>query len=115
MTNRDAKVCRFECQVYPESDAHPCPPYEGPRRPADLAMLDHDLPEGLDGKIRPQIPAYMTHAHTGMDMGKMAEVMPYPPNTISMKGATGPYGDPAWYQHPSAGPRARRGGHGHSR
>ena len=59
-----------------------------------------------------------------MDMGKMAEVMPYPPNTISMKGATGPFGDylsmgglftilkvrdqlksydedPGWYQHPA--------------
>ena len=81
-------------------------------------------PEGLDGKIRPLLPAYMTHGHTGMDMGKMAEVMPYPPNTISMKGATGPFGDyismgglftivkvrddlqsydgdPGWYQHPS--------------
>ena len=57
-------------------------------------------------------------------MGKMADVMPYPPNTISMKGATGPFGDyismgglftivkvrddlnsydqdPGWYQHPS--------------
>jgi hypothetical protein len=56
-------------------------------------------------------------------MGKMAEVMPYPRNTISMKGATGPFGDyismgglltilkvrdrlssydqdPGWYQHP---------------
>lgn len=65
----------------------------------------------------------MTHGHTGMDMGKMAEVMPYPPNTITMKGATGPFGDyismgglftivkvrdrlksyeedPGWYQHP---------------
>jgi hypothetical protein len=64
----------------------------------------------------------MTMGHTGMDMGKMAEVMPYPPNTISMKGATGPFGDyismgglftivkvrdelknydedPGWYQH----------------
>jgi hypothetical protein len=53
----------------------------------------------------------------------MAEVMPYPRNTISMKGATGPFGDyismgglftvvkvrdrvtsydedPGWYQHP---------------
>jgi len=71
-------------------------------------------------------------------MGKMAEVMPYPPNTISMKGATGPFGgyismgglfaivkvrddmksyagDPGWYQHPSAGPPAPGGGHGHSR
>jgi hypothetical protein len=26
-------------------------------------------------------------------MGKMAEAMPYPRNTISMKGATGPFGD----------------------
>jgi len=80
-------------------------------------------PAGLDQKIRPLLPAYMTHGHTGMDMGKMAEVMPYPPNTISMKGATGPFGDyismgglftivkvrdelknydedPGWYQHP---------------
>src|SRR5499426_3269273 len=78
----------------------------------------------LDEKIRPLLPAYMTHGHTGMDMGKMAEIMPYPPNTISMKGATGPFGDyismgglftiikvrdgltsydkdPGWYQHPS--------------
>ena len=47
-------------------------------------------------------------------MGKMAEVMSYPLNTISMKGATGPYGDPGWYQHPSAGPPAPSG-HGHSR
>jgi len=61
--------------------------------------------------------------HTGMDMGRMAEVMPYPPNTISMKGAPGPFGDyismgglftvvkvrdqlksydedPGWYKHP---------------
>ena len=74
-------------------------------------------------KIRPLLPAYMTHGHTGMDMGRMAEIMPYPPNTISMKGATGPFGDyismgglftvvkvrddlrsyeedPGWYQHP---------------
>ena len=80
-------------------------------------------PQGLDEKIRPLLPAYMTHGHTGMDMGKMAEVMPYPPNTISMKGATGPFGDyismgglftivkvrddlksyedPGWYQHPT--------------
>ena len=80
-------------------------------------------PDGLDEKIRSLLPAYMTHGHTGMDMGKMAEVMPYPRNTISMKGATGPFGDyismgglftivkvrdglqsyeedPGWYQHP---------------
>jgi len=58
-----------------------------------------------------------------MDMGRMAEVMPYPKNTISMKGAPGPFGDyismgglftvvkvrdqlksydedPGWYKHP---------------
>src|SRR5262245_6500868 len=80
-------------------------------------------PGGLDEKIRPLLPAYMTHGFTGMDMGKMAEVMPYPPNTISMKGMTGPFGDyismgglftivkvrdevksydedPGWYRHP---------------
>ena len=78
---------------------------------------------GVDEKIHPLLPAYMTHGHTGMGMGKMAEVMPYPPNTISMKGATGPFvdyismgglftivkfrdgltsyeWDPGWYQHP---------------
>src|SRR5262245_36732883 len=77
----------------------------------------------VDEKIRPLLPAYMTHGHTGMEMGKMAEIMPYPPNTISMKGATGPFGDyismgglftivkvrdevksydedPGWYRHP---------------
>ena len=80
-------------------------------------------PKGLDEKIRPLLPGYMTHGHTGMDMGKMAEVMPYPANTIAMKGAPRPFGDyismgglftivkvrdelrsydedPGWYQHP---------------
>jgi manganese oxidase len=56
-------------------------------------------------------------------MGRMAEVMPMPPNSIPMKGAVGPFGDyismggmftiikvrdrlasydkdPGWYQHP---------------
>jgi hypothetical protein len=81
-------------------------------------------PRGLDEKVRPLLPSYMTMGHTGMDMGKMAEVMPYPRNTIAMKGATGPFGDyismgglltivkvrdnlasydedPGWYQHPA--------------
>jgi hypothetical protein len=31
-------------------------------------------PGGLNEKIRPLLPACMTHGHTGMDMGKMAEV-----------------------------------------
>lgn len=95
-----------------------------------MNQMGHEFPNmvgmqrgDLDEKIRPLLPAYMTHGHTGMDMGKMAEVMPYPPNTISMKGATGPFGDyismgglftvvkvrddlksddrdPGWYQHP---------------
>ena len=95
-----------------------------------MNQMGHDIPnmvgmkpDGLEEKIRPLLPAYMTMGHTGMDMGKMAEVMPYPPNTIAMKGATGPFGDyismgglftiikvrdelksygedPGWYRHP---------------
>ena len=95
-----------------------------------MNQMGHDFPNlvgmdarGLDETIRPLLPAYMTHGHTGMDMGQMAEVMPYPPNTISMKGSTGPFGDyismgglftilkvrddlksydedPGWYRHP---------------
>ena len=79
-------------------------------------------PGDLDEKIRPLLPAYMTMGQTGMDMGRMAEVMPLPRNTISMKGAAGPFDyismggmmtvikvrdrlnrydeDPGWYQHP---------------
>jgi FtsP/CotA-like multicopper oxidase with cupredoxin domain len=94
-----------------------------------MNQMGHEFPNmvgmkagDLNEKIRPLLPAYMTHGHTGMDMGKMAEVMPYPRNTISMKGATGPFGDyismgglftivkvrdqlksydedPGWYQH----------------
>jgi FtsP/CotA-like multicopper oxidase with cupredoxin domain len=65
-----------------------------------MNQMGHDIPNmvgldprGLDDKVRPLLPAYMTMGHTGMDMGRMAEVMPYPRNTISMKGATGPFGD----------------------
>ncbi len=95
-----------------------------------MNQMGHELPNmvgmkpgDLEEKIRPLLPAYMTMGHTGMDMGKMAEVMPYPPNTISMKGASGPFGDyismgglftivkvrdrlkgydedPGWYRHP---------------
>jgi manganese oxidase len=95
-----------------------------------MNQMGHDFPnmvgirtEGLDEKVRSLLPAYMTMGHTGMDMGKMAEVMPYPRNTISMKGAAGPFGDyismgglftilkvrdrlknydedPGWYEHP---------------
>jgi hypothetical protein len=95
-----------------------------------MNQMGHDFPnmvgmnpEGLTEKIRPLLPSYMTHGHTGMDMGRMAEVMPYPRNTISMKGAPGPFGDcismgglftilkvrdelqsyeadPGWFKHP---------------
>jgi hypothetical protein len=95
-----------------------------------MNQMGHQFPnmvgmkvEGLEEKLRPLLPAYMTMGHTGMDMGRMAEVMPYPPNTIAMKGAPGPFGDyismgglftvvkvrdqlksydedPGWYQHP---------------
>jgi len=95
-----------------------------------MNQMGHDFPnmvgiktDGLDEKLRPLLPTYMTMGHTGMDMGKMAEVAPYPRNTISMKGATGPFGDyitmgglftilkvrdrlksydqdPGWYEHP---------------
>ena len=79
-------------------------------------------PMDLDERIRPLLPAYMTMGQTGMDMGKMAEVMPMPSNTISMKGVAGPFDyismggmmtvikvrdrlnnydeDPRWYDHP---------------
>ena len=50
-------------------------------------------PGGLEEKFRPLLPAYMTMGHEGMDMGRMAEVMPMPRNTISMKGAAGPFGE----------------------
>ena len=81
-------------------------------------------PGGLEEKIRPLLPAYMTMGHEGMDMGRMAELMPMPNNTIAMKGKVGPFGDyismggmmtllkvrdrlksydedPGWYQHPA--------------
>ena len=95
-----------------------------------MNQMGHDFPnmvgikpEGLEEKVRPLLPAYMTMGNTGMDMGKMTEVMPYPRNTIAMKGATGPFGDyitmggmftlvkvrerlksydedPGWFEHP---------------
>ena len=96
-----------------------------------MNQMGHDIPnmvgvdpKNLDEKIRPLLPSYMTMGHTGMDMGKMAEVMPYPRNTISMKGVVGQFGDyismgglmtilkvrdkltsydedPGWYPHPA--------------
>jgi FtsP/CotA-like multicopper oxidase with cupredoxin domain len=65
-----------------------------------MNQMGHQFPNmvgmktaGLDEQLRPLLPAYMTMGHTGMDMGKMADVMPMPRNTISMKGAAGPFGD----------------------
>jgi hypothetical protein len=80
-------------------------------------------PQGLDEKVRSLLPGYMTMGQTGMGMGRMAEMMPMPPNSIPMKGAVGPFGDyitmggmfsilkvrdhlesydkdPGWYEHP---------------
>jgi hypothetical protein len=79
-------------------------------------------PGDLDERVRSLLPTYMTMGQTGMDMGRMVEVMPMPPNSIAMKGAEGPFGyidmggmftvvkvrdrvenydqDPGWYQHP---------------
>jgi hypothetical protein len=104
-----------------------------------MNQMGHELPNmvgldpgDLDQKVRPLLPSYMTMGHTGMDMGKMAEVMPYPRNTIAMKGATGPFGDyismgglltilkvrdrlpghdadPGWYQHPPGTVAVRAG------
>jgi hypothetical protein len=95
-----------------------------------MNQMGHDFPnmvgmraEGLEERVRPLLPSYMTMGHTGMDMGRMAEVMPMPANSIPMKGAVGPFGDyismggmftivkvrdqlasyeqdPGWYQHP---------------
>jgi hypothetical protein len=95
-----------------------------------MNQMGHDFPNmvgadvsGLDEKVRPLLPSYMSMGHTGMDMGRMAEVMPTPVNSIAMKGAVGPFGDyismggmftvikvrdhlkrydqdPGWYQHP---------------
>ena len=80
-------------------------------------------PGDLDEKVRPLLPGYMTMGHTGMDMGRMAEVMPMPTNSIPMKGrralrglhldgrdvhhyqSAGSVGElrrgPRWYQHPA--------------
>ncbi len=80
-------------------------------------------PGGLDEKVHSLLPGYMTMGHDGMAMGRMAEVMPMPRNSIPMKGKLGPFGDymtsggmftlvkvrdrlqsydqdPGWYQHP---------------
>jgi FtsP/CotA-like multicopper oxidase with cupredoxin domain len=82
---------------------------------------------GLDERVRPLLPGYMTMGQTGMaEMGAMG--MRVPPNSIPMVGLPGPLGyidmggmftivkvregltsyeDPGWYQHP-AGTLAHR-------
>ena len=81
-------------------------------------------PEGLDEKLRPLLPAYMTMGHDGHGHGQVwPKLMPMPKNTIAMKGKAGPFGDyismggmmtllkvrdrlksydedPGWYKHP---------------
>ncbi len=80
-------------------------------------------PGDLDKRIQSLLPGYMTMGTTGMDMGEHMSMMPMPRNTISMKGAAGPFSeismgglvtilkvrdqltsydeDPGWYKHPS--------------
>lgn len=93
-----------------------------------MNQMGHGLPNligiktaGLDEKINPLLPAYMTMGDAGMaDMGDMG--MPVPPNSLPMVGGKGQfdyitmggmftilkvrpeltsYDDPGWYQHPS--------------
>ena len=92
-----------------------------------MNQMGHGLPNlvgmkpgGLDAKVRPLLPGYMTMGQTGMgDMGGMK--MPVPANSIAMVGGKGPYdeitmggmftllkvrqrlegeGDPGWYTPP---------------
>ncbi|WP_143301939.1 multicopper oxidase domain-containing protein [Candidatus Entotheonella palauensis] len=95
-----------------------------------MNQMGHDFPNmvgvqpgDVDDKVRSLLPGYMTMGHDGMAMGRMAEVMPMPANTIPMKSKVGPFGeyltaggmftllkvrnqlqsydqDPGWYQHP---------------
>ena len=94
-----------------------------------MNQMGHGLPnlvginaEGLNEKIRPLLPGYMTMGATGMGgHGEHLAHMKVPPNSIPMVGAKGPfdyidmggmftllkvregissYEDPGWYQHP---------------
>lgn len=94
-----------------------------------MNQMGHDLPNmvgvdpgDLDRQIGSLLPGYMTMGQTGMAMGRMAEVMPMPANSIPMKSGMGPFGymtsggmftmlkvrdrlrsydrDPGWYDHP---------------
>jgi hypothetical protein len=79
-------------------------------------------PDGLDEKVRPLLPAYMTMGQAGMGgMGEHAVEMGVPKNSIPMVGTRGPfayidmggmftvlkvrrevdgYADPGWYENP---------------
>jgi manganese oxidase len=91
-----------------------------------MNQMGHEFPNmigvdtrGLDAKIRPLLPEYMTMGNTGMS--GMHHDMNQPRNTIAMVGAKGPfdkidmggmmtvlkvrpdissYQDPGWYEHP---------------
>jgi FtsP/CotA-like multicopper oxidase with cupredoxin domain len=94
-----------------------------------MNQMGHGLPNmlgvkpgPLDGKVRKLLPDYMTMGEGGMgNMGAMSEAMGVPPNSIPMRGGTGPFGpidmggmftivkvregistyeDPGWYRHP---------------
>jgi len=95
-----------------------------------MNQMGHNLPNmvgvepgDMDKQIGSLLPGYMTMGQTGMGMGRMAEMMPMPANSIPMKGALGPFGDymtsggmftllkvrdrlrsydrdPGWYKHP---------------
>ncbi len=78
-------------------------------------------PAGLDEKVRPLLPGYMTMGQTGMDMSEHLGHMKMPPNSIPMVGGRGKhdyitmggmftvmkvrqglksYADPGWYENP---------------
>jgi manganese oxidase len=94
-----------------------------------MNQMGHEIPNmvgvkpgDLDQRIGSLLPGYMTMGETGMGMGNMAEIMPMPRNSISMKSALGPfkeymtsggmftvvkvrdhlrnYKNPGWYKHP---------------
>src|SRR5262249_44990544 len=76
----------------------------------------------LDWRMQSLLPGYMTMGLNGTDMGKHAEIMSTPGNSIAMKGLQGPFDyismggmmtilkvrdrlksyeeDPGWYEHP---------------
>jgi hypothetical protein len=94
-----------------------------------MNQMGHDIPnmigvnpEGLDEKVKPLLPEYMTMGQTGMGgMGEHAIHMGVPKNSIPMVGGPGPfayidmggmftilkvrrevtgYDDPGWYENP---------------